>query len=361
MIALTSIMIMLFLGILGTSFNYMTATRLAGATEDLGSAQAFYVAEGGLQYTAMKYLNGDSDYSDNVSPTGDPFGGTPVTLGEGQFWVEYSDQVADSITVKVTARVGNAVRAVQVSAGQDSTGFNFVTLAGGNINMNDSTGDLFGDVGITGQANIDEDVTVHGDITEDPTLEIPTMDMGIYEGMCDETHVGNKTFNADYTGDLCVTGNVIFNDNVTYTGVLYVGGNVTISGDNVVINGSIVSEGNLNGDNRSGLQFNAQPGPDPGTHMPAIVTNGIISLKNDDGMQVNGVIWSDGNIDLTNSDNVNYTGSFITNGNLIANTTLNFQLTFDADLLVGVPGLGELGEGAGTAVSFSNWRTFAPW
>ena len=361
MIALATIVTMLFFGILGSTFNYMTANRLAGATEDLHSSRAFYVAEGGLQHVAMSELNGESDFSALVSPTGDPFGGTPITLGEGQFWVEYSDQAVDSMTVKVTARVGNAVRVVQTSVGQEGTGFNYATMAEGNININSSGGDIFGDVGLGGQANIDEDVVIHGDINEDMDFEIPTMDMSVYEDMCTETFAGNKTFNANYTGNACVTGNAIINDNVTYTGILYVEGNVSIDGNNVVINGSIIAGGNIDATNRSGLQFNAQPGTEPGTYNPALVSDGHIDLKNDDGTIVNGVVWSDGNLDFTNSDNVVYTGSFMSGGNLIFNTSGTLTITFASQYLVGVPGMGELGEGEASSLSFSNWKNYAPW
>ncbi len=349
---------MLIFGALGMSMASLVTSGLEGGGEGLASAQAFDVAEGGMQVTLMSQLVGDTDFSDNVSPTGAPFGGTPTSLSPGQFWAEYLNQQTSSITVRVTARVGNAVRMVEQTVGQGGSGFQYVTMAEGNINMNSSTGNIFGDVGLTGTANIGPGVTVNGNIYEDPDLELPTLDMPTYWAMCDSTYNGNLTISANYTGDLCVNGNVRINaNNVTFTGLLYATGNVQIDGNNVVFNGSLISGGNINGDGRTGLQFNAQM-PEPDVHMPAIVGDGNIDFKNADGMQVTGVIWNTGNIDFTNTDNLVYTGSFMTDGNVIMNSALNMLLTFDADLLVGVPGLEGVGGEVTGSLSLSGWKTY---
>src|SRR5262245_56644537 len=141
---------MLLFGSLGLSLVSTTTSERVGQVDDVTAAQAFYVAEGGLQYLIMKQLSGDQNFSDNVSPTGAPFGGTPVSLGNGQFGVEYLSQATDSAQVRITARVGNAVRTIRQAVGQGRSGYQYVTMAGGNLNMNSSTGDIYGDVGIHG-------------------------------------------------------------------------------------------------------------------------------------------------------------------------------------------------------------------
>lgn len=348
---------MLIFGALGATFASFIAGDLAISTEGLQSAQAFYVAEGGMQYVQMNQLNGDNNFSDNTSPTDPPFGPSSINLSPGDFWIEYLNQQSDTVTVRVTARVGDSVRVIQQDVGQGGSGQQYVTLAGGNLNMNSSSGTLNGDVGITGVANLDEDVIVNGNITEDPTLELPTLDFDTYKNMCTSSYSGNKTISSNTTANLCVTGNVTIKANVTYTGLLYATGNVTINGNNVIINGSIVTERNMNGDNRTGLQFNAQT-IDADTHMPAIASQGTFSLKNDDNMQINGVIWTSGTADLTNSDNLQYRGSFIVGGNMVINTASNVSITFDSDLTTGIPGLsGGPGDSAGS-LSLSGWRTY---
>jgi hypothetical protein len=360
MISIALILAMLLFGILGTSTVHLTANMLASANEDLQSSQAFYVAEGGLQYVHMSQLNGDSDFSDNVPPTDPPFGNNAIALSPGEFWVEYLNQATDSVTVKITSRVGSAVRVIEQSAGQSGTGQQYVTMAGGNINANGSSGNIYGDVGLRGNINVDEDVVVNGNIYEDPNLVLPTLDFNTYEAMCDSTHSGNLTISSNYTGDLCVTGNVKINAGVTYTGLLYADGNIDIQGDNVVVNGSLLSEGNVVADHRDGLQFNAQEIA-PGQHMPAIANMGNLSIKDSDGMVVNGVIWNDGNLDLTNSDDLQYRGSFMIGGNVILNSTSNISVTFDADLLAGIPGLSGGGGTQTGSLSLSAWKTYGPW
>ncbi len=357
MIFVAALLGMLIVGAMGLTLANLTATNRASSQEDLQALQALYVAEGGMQYIIQDRFVSDSNFSDNISPTGAPFGGNPVNLSPGQFWVEYVTLSSSSATLRVTARVGNATRVVQQSVAQGGGGYQYVTVAGGNININTSTGDIYGDVGIQGQANVDEDVTVHGNMIEDPDIVIPTIDFSTYQAMTTSTHSGNKTINANFSGELYVTGNCTINANVTITGLLYCDGNVSINGNNVVVDGTLVAGGNVNGDNNSGLQFLAQT-PDPQTHMPAILAGGNIDIKNSDNMQISGVIWSGGNTDMTNSDNLDYTGSYIVGGNLLLNTVNNIQLNFDADLLVGVPGLSPLDEGEDSGgLSLSGYQT----
>lgn len=359
MVVLAALLGMIFFGAMGITMVYLTANIISGSNEDLQSSQAFYVGEGGLQYVMMNQLGGDTDFSDNVSPTDPPFGANSISLSPGEFWVEYQNQQTNSVKVKITSRVGSAVRVIEQQAGQGGVSRQYVTLASGNLNANSSSGNIYGDVGLRGNVNMSDQVTVHGNIYQDPAIELPALDFDVYEDMCTSVYQGSKVFSSNYTGNLCVTGSVVFYSNVTYTGLLYVEGNVHIQGSNVVINGSLITEGNLNADHQSGLQFNAQVVN--GQHMPAIATNGNLSIKNSDGMRVTGVIWNDGNIDLSNSDNLQYTGSFMAGGNILINSASNLTLTFDADLLVGVPGLSNMGGGQSGSLSLSGWKTYAPW
>lgn len=357
MVFIAALVALFFLGTLGVTMANLTASNLAGSEDDSSSSQALYVAQGGMQYIIQNQFNGDSNFSDNISPTGDPFGVNGIALSPGQFWVQYLNQQASSLTVRVTARVGDAVRVVQQNVALLGNGFQYVTVAGGNLNMNTSSGSIFGDVGISGQINVSDDVVVQGNLISDPTIVVPTIDFDTYEDMTTSTHEGNKTFNSNYAGDLHVTGNCTINANVTITGILYCDGNININGSNVIVNGTMVSGGHFNGDNQSGLQILAQP-LSPDVHMPAILSQGEISLKNTDGIVTSGVMWSGGNIDMTNADNGRYTGSFIVEGNIIFNTALNLSLTFDADLLVGVPGLSSLNGGQQGSLSLSGYQTY---
>lgn len=360
MFVIATILGMLLFGIMGTTMVHMTANNLSSATEDLQSSQAFYVAEGGVQYVEMSQFNGDTNFADNNPPTDPPFGANSISLSPGQFWVEYVNKTSSSVTVKVTAKVGTAVRVIEQNVGQSGTGFQYVTMAGGNINANSSTGNIYGDVGLKGNVNISSGVVVHGNIYQDPTIVLPTLDFNVYMNMCTTTNNGNMDINSNYTGNLCVIGDVTIGSNVTYTGLLYSTGKVTVNGNNVHINGSLLAEGNIKADNRSGLQFIAD-NSNPNQHMPAIAGKSLLELKNDDNMTIKGVMWNDGNLDYTNSDNLDYTGSFMAGQNVIMNSSNNLKITFDSEYLVGVPGLSGGGGAQSGSLSLSGWKTYAPW
>ncbi len=357
MIFIAALLGMMVLGTMGLTLANLTATNLVSSQEDLQASQALYVAEGGLQYIIQDQFATDNDFSDNVSPTGAPFGGNPVNLSPGQFWVEYVNLLSTSVTLRVTSQVGNSTRVVQQSLALTPGGFAYVTMAGGNIVMNSSDGDLYGDVGVNGNVVIDDDVIQHGTVTDHASLTLPTMDFSAYSAMTTSTHSGNKTFNSNYSGNLLVTGNCTINANVVITGVLYCNGNINVNGNNVVVDGTLVSGGNFTGDNRSGLQVTGQS-PDPNTHMPAIVAGGNIVMNNSDGAVISGLLWAGGNIVTDHADDLQVTGSYIAGGNIVSNHADDILLTFDADLLVGVPGLSALpGGDASSSLSLSDYQT----
>lgn len=360
-ILVTLVMGMMLFGILGTSMVYVTANNLASSNEDLEGSQAFYIAEGGVQYVAMSQLNGDTNFSDNVPPTDPPFGANAIALGSGKFWVEYSGKTASGVTVKVTSQVGKAVRIVQQNVSQGGSGYQYVTLAGGNLTLSGSNGHIYGDVGIKGSASIPAAVTVYGNVVQDPTLTLPTINFQTYKDMTTSTIAGNHTFSSNYTGNVYVTGNVTFNAGVTFNGLLYAGGNVSFAGNNVTINGTIVAEGNVNGDGRTGLQFISQTSGSQ--HMPAILNKSNFSFRNSDGLKISGVTWNPGNMDFSTTDNLDFTGSFMVGGNVALMVCNNLKITFASDLMTGVPGMSNPGGGGSStgSLSLSGWKTYAPW
>jgi Tfp pilus assembly protein PilX len=356
---------MLLLGILGITMTSFVSNDLENSIDNFQSGQAFYVAEGGLQYVQMREFFGDSDLSDNTSPTDAPFGANSISLNPGQFWVEYSNQSANSIDVKVTAKAGQAVRVIYQTVRNDGPGGRYVTMAGGNINMNNSTGQIYGDVALKGISHIDDPpINVYGNIIEDPNLVLPTLDYSYYKtrAQTGTTTSGNLTITNDSEcqGDNYVTGWVKINSGVTCTGLLYADGNININASNVIMNGTFITEASFNADHNTGLQFNAQPvSPGSTNYMPAIASQNLFSIKDSDSMQVNGVCWNPGNLDFGGSDNLQYRGSFVAGGNVIINNTDNVTITFDADLTVGIPGMS--GGGAGVTVGslvLSEWRTY---
>lgn len=344
------ILALLLFGTMGIATVSLLVNRLAGSTDNLQGSQAFYVADGGMQYTVMNEFFGDTDYSDNIVPTDPPFGANSISLSPGEFWVEYLNQGSESVDVKITGRVGNTVRSIT----QTLTGsYRYISMTEGNLNAQNSTGTLNGDLGLEGNINMDADIAVNGGVVQTSNVDIPTIDLQVYDNMTTATHSGTKVFSSDYAGNLHVTGNVIFQSNVTYTGVLYVEGNVNIIGDDVTINGTLVAEGNINS-TRDNLQFISQS-IDDDEHMPAIVGLGGINFANTDDLSIYGLVWNNGNIDFSSSTDLDFEGSIVSGGNLLLNHATNMSLTFNTELVTGVPGLQDLSQIV-TSVSLSNWK-----
>ncbi|MBI3333388.1 MAG: hypothetical protein HYZ93_04780 [Candidatus Omnitrophica bacterium] len=119
---LATIFILVILSTMAAVMAQLYVGQSKGALEVLDSAKAFAVADGGMRWIFQNQFDGDTDFTNNASPTGAPFGGTPVTMGEGQFWVEYANATSSDIDLKVTARVGNAVRVVQAHLNRTAGG-----------------------------------------------------------------------------------------------------------------------------------------------------------------------------------------------------------------------------------------------
>ncbi len=352
------IMGMLILSAIGVTMTHFVSSNAASASDDLQSSQAFYVAEGGMQYVLMNQLNGDSDYSNNVSPTAAPFGAPSISLNPGQFWVEYLNETSTSMTARVTARVGNATRAVQQAVTLGGSGFKYVTMAKGNLSITNTTGTVSGDVVMSGNYSIAPTVTMLGNVTSNPNLTIPPLDMSVYRNMTTSTYTGTMTISGNYTGNTYITKNLNINAGSTINGVLYVHGNVAFNGNNIVVNGTIVTDGNLNCANRTGLQFISQP-IDANHQMPAIVVDGNVGdFTNADNMKVRGLVWSTGNLSLNNTDNLDYVGSFMVDGNASFDTMTNFKLSFNSTYVTGVPGMTDLGGSNTASMVLSGWQSY---
>ncbi|QQR81213.1 MAG: pilus assembly PilX N-terminal domain-containing protein [Deltaproteobacteria bacterium] len=341
MIFIGTLMAMLFFSALATTANYLSSTSNAGAVDDFQSSQAFYVADAGMQYTLMSRLNRDTNFSDNASPTGAPFGGTPITFGSGQFWIEYLNPTVTTVTVRITSKVGSAVKVISQNVTSSNNFPQYAVTAGGNFNSNSSTGVINGNIALTGRANIDNRITVNGTVTSDPSITMPQIDFNTYKAMCTTTINGNYTINSNYSGMLCVRGNVTINSNVTYTGLLYATGNINVNGNNVTINGTMMSEGNLEVLHVTGFSATASTS-NPTQMMPALASKGNLNIMGSPGMRITGYVWAEGDMDFGNSDNYVFRGAMVAggdfNGNLLMNSTQNLSITFDPTVLTGMLG-----------------------
>lgn len=223
----------LFLGVMGLAMNLILSTFTDSSILEMRGAQAFYVAEGGKEYILKSQFANDTNYADNVSPTGAPFGGSPITLGPGQFWVQYYNLTTDDGRIVITGRVGSSVRVV--SQNFKSTYSNGVS-SGGNTTMTQSQsggGLLNGDLSCGATCSIDPGYTVGGTITSGTGIAPPASSFQALVARTTST-VGSLNINGDYGTAAApiyvhVTGNVSIGDNAgTIYGMIVSDGNITV-------------------------------------------------------------------------------------------------------------------------------------
>jgi len=360
--ALIAVLLAVFLfGAIGATVSSLTASNLASSTEDFEGSQAFQVAEGGMQWVLMNQLTGDSDFSNNASPTGAPLSAKSIALGSGEFWVEYTNVQPSQMTVKVTSRVGKSVRVVEQQAGQvtQQGGHKEVILAWGNTVLSNS-GDIYGDVAMVSGNMTTVGVKLHGTAYQDPKLALPWLDREAYRSMCTKTYSSAKTILSKTTinGNVCYKGNVEIQGNVTVNGLLFVDGEIAVQGSNVTINGSMIATGNISGGWSNNVQFNA--GTQGSTHMPALAGH-YINFDRMNNLQINGLFWSDRDVTIVNSNNAQITGTLVSMRTITMTSDSNLALTFSSNLLTGIPGFQYDAGTASTTLALSGWKASAAW
>ncbi len=101
------IAILFLMASLSYAFVYLIEAKHMAFPMAYHASRAFYITEGGIQYTA-KYLRGYSDWSSvpNIGTTG---------LGGGSFAVTFQGGATDSITASISGSYGDAERVLSVS------------------------------------------------------------------------------------------------------------------------------------------------------------------------------------------------------------------------------------------------------
>ncbi len=354
MTSVALVMIMLILALAGVVLASMYAASLDAAVGHLNTTQAFYVAEGALQYVVAHEFNGDADWSNNVSPTAAYNGNynqSPyLTLGGGRAWVSYSNQTTSSVDIQMTGRVGAGVRVLRehvVAAGGVPAALQSVQFALGNLSMNGSSGTVNGSATAGGDISIGGGVTVNGTVTPDATVPLPTADFNFYKTHADQVVNDNFTFASGTYGDQ-VNGYI-----------WYITGNVTIAG-NTTIYGTIVTDGNLAVQNpRTNLTFQAVPknvdGAPGAETMPAVMVKGNIDFSSVNNFTIRGLVYTLGNISLNVDHGLALNGAVVAAGNMSTDVTTGLNLTYDASYVSGLPGFQGQGQGA-VAVAVSQWQ-----
>ncbi len=291
---------MMALSAMGLGVTSMISTGAATSTVDVEGQQAFFVAEGGLSHTLTKEFMVDMNYSDNVSATGAPYGGTPITLGTGEFWVQYANQTKTSADVTVTAQVGNSVRVVKQSVAM-AIPVNYPVYSGGNISFNGNrrlwflpSGILFGDVAAAGTITHPSHFIVMGTKYPNTPVTLPEINTAsLASEITTTTHTGNLTVSGYYDQKVHVTGDVIIQGGAIINGDIVSDGTITLSG-NVLVTGTLAADKDINGSLANNSVFIAQKGPNQQV-LPALQAGGNLNLNAEGlGTVISGLIITGG-------------------------------------------------------------------
>lgn len=324
--------------VIGLTVAHQLSVHSRATVENYQSQQAFYVAEGGLQFIIQSEFKNDSDFSDNASPTTAPFGTPSIALSPGEFWAQYSDVTENSAKVTITAKVGNSVRKVQqtvTNSGTNQLPLNYAIYSGGNLNIGGGVGIIDGNISAAGNINGSSDWSVSGTIVSDNPVTLPAVDLGTYSSLTNQTHTGDLTISGNYTGNIYVTGNVTLGAGAAVSGIIVSAGNIEIE-SGVTVDGTLAAGGDIDsiGDLTS---FEAAWAVGPSSQpLPALIAAGNISISVASGgnLVIDGYLFSGGNIHLIAKKNsfATITGFMISTGNTIENNQGTMTVIFDGDL-----------------------------
>jgi len=323
---IVTVIVMTLLSALGIFGVSMLSADLEIAKQTMQSAEAFYIAEAGIQRTIGKLLS-DSEY--RASPT------TLIdTLGEGVISVMVSKN-SYVYTLNSTATVDAITRQIQQSVmvfEQGPQAFSYGVYCYGDIFMNDSDMTINGDAGTEGEIyQMSTNLNLNGELTEHLTLNQVTADLKSYQDVADYIYGDTQTFS-----------------NTTLSGIYYVKGDVIIQND-VNITGSIIAEGTITL-NLMNSTIIANSG------YPAFASEDDVLFNSAANSTITGLIYADDDVYFNNATNVDFTGSIVAADDVEFNTCNNFTVTFDPDIIANSPlYFSDIDSGGWTATPQPDW------
>jgi hypothetical protein len=351
---ITVIFVMMLLSSVGIGMSNVLSTQALTTVESYQSEQALYVADGGLQHTISNQWMGDTDFSDNVSPTPAPYANGSIPLSNGEFWVQYSNQSASAVTITVTSRVENSIRKVRqtLTLQAGDTPYDYAVYGNGNLSLQGGTGTINGNISAGGNISNADNWTINGSETPNNSVALPDVDViNDYSSFTSSTYSGNTTISGNYSTNIYITGNLDISSNTTINGYIVVGGNIKI-GSNVTVNGMLAAAGNIDANNETNLNFNSILGPS-GETIPALVASGNLSLgiSKDGVASVNGYMRAEGNLHITNQKDSTFTlnGFMVANGNFSASNQGIVTINYNA-------ALAQAAGGGPANLTYTNWK-----
>lgn len=353
---IAAIIIMVLLGILGTFSLSMLSSDINIAVNTEHSTEAFYVAEGGLQYYLEELSNQSASWA---SPPAKP---SNKALDPGIFTITTANEQGNEIDVTSTGTVtgieGESVvrvvtRHVSRTSGPGNIpeAFYYASYVRHHANLQNTTNSkVIGSIGAEMNIQHWANWKFYDQETWDPLNPPAPSSDPVGDGLVVENigdifpYFGDDGFTAyrDNVATSVITGNYTFSAGQTYTGYYYITGNTWIE-NNVTINGGLITRGSVNLRHADGITIN----PDSG--MPAIITDNNIDMSNAEGVSVtgHGLIYAEQGMNLQLAENCSVRGTIIIDQNLNIKNADNITLEFDPDIIVNPPPYFPAGFGVG--------------
>jgi len=294
--------------------------------------KAFYAAETGIEY-ALGVLKDSSDWREGVSKD---------SLGDIEFSVSLEDKntspsLGDTVLVTSIGYKGSIQRSIQVYLTQPGGGpdTDYLVLAGNDIDFSKGKAVVNGNLHANKKVKIGSKYTINGEVTTaPPTIDLPTVDWDFFK-------------NEAIAAGQYVAGDIEFESGKEYSGVWYATGEAKIKDNNVVINGTIVAENNVE------LKKNNEKITAP-AHYPAILTKTDLKVEKNNA-EINGLIYCQ-NLEIK-KNNMVINGALVVT-NTIKNEKNNTEMNFEPSYLTKIAGLTFSSKGGGNSgpPQVARWR-----
>jgi hypothetical protein len=305
---------LIFVAIVGVAVIAITTLVVSqnrGQQTFIDERKAFYAAETGIEY-AIGVLTDSSDWRGGVSKD---------SVGDGEFSVTVDDtntisSLGDTVLVTAVGYKGKIQRTVQTYLIQPDLGYS--VLAGKDIDFSKGKAVVKGNLHANNKVKIGSKYEINGKITTaPPVINMPIVDWDFFKNLA----IADTQY-VDGNIELAASGS-------PYSGVWYATGKIMMKDNNVVVNGTLAAENNIEL-KKNGEIITATP-----SNYPAILTKGslIVDLNN---AEINGLIYC-GDLDIK-KNNMIINGALVVT-NTITNEMNNTVINFDQKYVTKVSGV----------------------
>jgi hypothetical protein len=322
-----ALVFVVILGVVIFAVGTLVTNQSRSEAQSANERKAFYAAETGIEY-ALGVLKDSSDWRNGVSKD---------SVGDGEFSVSVDDTntvsaLGDTVLVTAKGYKGNIQRSIQVYLIQPELGYS--VLAGKDIDFSKGKAVVKGNLHANNKVKIGSKYTINGEVTTaPPVIDMPIVDWDFFK---------NKAIaNGQY-----VDGDIELDpaDN-PHKGVFYATGKIKMKDNNVVVEGTLVAENNIEL-KKNNEKISATP-----SKFPAIITKeSLIVDKNN--AEINGLIYCK---DLVIKKNNMVINGAIVVTNTVKNEKNNTVINFQISHLIKVSGMEFSAKSSGPPITLK-WK-----